>query len=163
MTYWTEWMKGICLIWSRADISLPHCLATGIWTLVPKVITGPKSRGTSFGTTLWRHVQRYCAHFSLFMQIMCSGYSFLRKCKFSRTNLFFPSNNCKITIFPSFQNRVIFRIFAVFFFFFGVRFSTLIKWFSSYLISTQPRSQLFSACFWPISPKTGHFFPFCLL
>ena len=25
-----------------------------------KAITGPKSRGTSFGTALWHHVQRYC-------------------------------------------------------------------------------------------------------
>ena len=35
-----EWIKGIC---KRASKS------------------GPKSRGASFGTTLWRHVQRYCS------------------------------------------------------------------------------------------------------
>jgi len=52
-----------------ADISLPHCLATGIRNLVPKATSGPKSRGPSFGTTLWRHVQRYCAHFRAFMVI----------------------------------------------------------------------------------------------
>ena len=52
-----------------ADISLPHCLATGIWNLVPKATSGPKSREASFGTTLWRHVQRYCAQFLLFMLI----------------------------------------------------------------------------------------------
>ena len=52
-----------------ADISLPHCLATGIWNLAPKATSGPKSRGASFGTTLWRHVQRYCAQFLLFMVI----------------------------------------------------------------------------------------------
>ena len=50
-------------------ISLPHCLATGIWNLAPKATAGPKSRGTSFGTTLWRHVQRYCAQFLLFIVI----------------------------------------------------------------------------------------------
>ena len=52
-----------------AGISLPPCLATGIWNLVPKATSGPKSRGASFGTTLWRHVQRYCAQFLLFMVI----------------------------------------------------------------------------------------------
>ena len=44
-----------------ADISLPHCLVTGFWNLAPKATSGPKSRGASFGWTLWRHVQRYCA------------------------------------------------------------------------------------------------------
>ena len=53
----------------RADISLPHFLATGIWNLAPKATSGPKSRRTSFGTTLWRDVQRYCAQFLLFMVI----------------------------------------------------------------------------------------------
>ena len=28
--------------------------------LTQKAITGPKSQGTSFGTTLWHRVQRYC-------------------------------------------------------------------------------------------------------
>ena len=44
-----------------ADISLPHCLTTGIWNLAPKAITRPKSRGTSWGMALWRHAQMYCA------------------------------------------------------------------------------------------------------
>ena len=52
-----------------ADISLPPCLATGIWNLGPKATPGPKSWGPSFGTTLWRHVQRYCAKFLIFMVI----------------------------------------------------------------------------------------------
>ena len=52
-----------------ADISLPPCLATGIWNLVPKATSGPKSRGASLGTKLWRHVQRYCAQFLAFMVI----------------------------------------------------------------------------------------------
>ena len=45
-----------------ADLSLPPCLSvtTGIWNLAPKATSGPKSRGASFGTTLWHHVQRYC-------------------------------------------------------------------------------------------------------
>ena len=54
---WAEWTKGICL---GADISLPPCLATGIWNLAPKATSRLKSRGASFGTTLWHHVQRYC-------------------------------------------------------------------------------------------------------
>ena len=61
--------KGSVLNGLGADISLPPCLATGIWNLAPKATSGPKSRGVSFGTTLWRHVQRYCAHFPLFMVI----------------------------------------------------------------------------------------------
>ena len=65
--------KGFVTYGLGADTSLPHCLATGIWTLVQKATSGPKSRGASFGTTLWRHVQRYCSHFLLFMQIRC-GY-----------------------------------------------------------------------------------------
>ena len=52
-----------------ADISLPPCLATGIWNLDPKATSGPKSRGASLGTKLWRHVQRYCAQFLAFMVI----------------------------------------------------------------------------------------------
>ena len=45
-----------------ADLSLPPCLSVtiGIWTSLTKATSGPKSRGASFGTTLWRHVQRYC-------------------------------------------------------------------------------------------------------
>ena len=62
--------KGSVTYGLGADISLPPCLATGIWNLAPKATSGPKSRGASFGTTLWRHVQRYCAHFSFDMQII---------------------------------------------------------------------------------------------
>ena len=76
--------KGSVTYGLGADISLPQCLATGIWSLAPKATSGPKSRGTSFGTTLWRHVQRYCAQFPCFMQIMCFGCSFSH----GRTNLF---------------------------------------------------------------------------
>ena len=50
-----------------ADISLPHCLATASYqNFGSKIITRPKSRKTSFDTTFWRYVQRYCAHFRLF-------------------------------------------------------------------------------------------------
>ena len=35
-----------------ADISLPHCLATGIRNLALKVVTGHKSRGILLGMTL---------------------------------------------------------------------------------------------------------------
>ena len=71
--------KGSVSYGLGADISLPPCLATGIWNLAPKATSGPKSRGASFGTTLWRHVQRYCAHFRVFMLIQCSGY-FVHTC-----------------------------------------------------------------------------------
>ena len=68
----SEW-KGSVTHGLGADISLPHCLATGIWNLAPKATSGPKSRGPSFGTTLWRHVQRYCAKFLVCMQIRILG------------------------------------------------------------------------------------------
>ena len=61
--------KGSVTYGLGADISLPPCLATGIWNLVPKATSGPKSRGASLGTKLWRHVQRYCARFLTFMVI----------------------------------------------------------------------------------------------
>ena len=70
-----------------ADISLPPCLATGIWNLVPKATSGPKSRGASFGTKLWRHVQRYCASFLAFMVIYGNSVHYvlcLRNRKYSR-------------------------------------------------------------------------------
>ena len=80
--YWSCFMleidpsgwKGSVPYGLGADISLRHCLATGIWNLVPRATSGPKSRGASFGTKLWRHVQRYCAHSLVFMQI--HGYLF---------------------------------------------------------------------------------------
>ena len=40
-----------------ADVSLTYCLATSIWTIAPKAISGSKTRGTSLGTTVWPHVQ----------------------------------------------------------------------------------------------------------
>ena len=52
--------KGFVTHGLGADISLPPCLATGIWKLAPKASSGPKSRGASFGATLWHHVQGYC-------------------------------------------------------------------------------------------------------
>ena len=68
----SEW-KGSVTHGLGAGISLPPCLATGIWNLAPKATSGPKSRGPSFGTTLWRHVQRYCAQFLVIMQISPLG------------------------------------------------------------------------------------------
>ena len=49
--------KGSVMYGLGADISLPECLATGIWILASKATSGPKSRGASFDTTLWHHVQ----------------------------------------------------------------------------------------------------------
>ena len=77
----SEW-KGCVTSGLGAGISLPHCLATSRWNLAPKVIVGPKSRGTSLGKTFWCHVHRYWAHFLLFMQIMWSGCPILLKCQF---------------------------------------------------------------------------------
>ena len=48
-------MNGICLIWSRSRLISPS-LPVGS----TKATHGPKSRGKSFATTLWHHVQRYC-------------------------------------------------------------------------------------------------------
>ena len=83
--------KGSVTYGLGADISLPHCLATGIWSLVLKATSGSKTRGTSFGTTLWHHVQRYCTQFPCFMQIMCLEYSFSH----GRTNLFNSTDKLK--------------------------------------------------------------------
>ena len=47
---------------------------TVIWNLAPKPVNGSKSWKTQSGTTLWCHVQRYCARFPLFMLILCSVY-----------------------------------------------------------------------------------------
>ena len=52
--------KGSVTYGLGADMSLPPFLATGISNVAPKVTSGPKSRGASFGTTLWHHVQKYC-------------------------------------------------------------------------------------------------------
>ena len=76
--------KGSVSYGLGADISLPPCLATGIWNLAPKATSGPKSRGASFGTKLWRNVQRYCVQFLAFMLIKYYGYYLLRKRKFGR-------------------------------------------------------------------------------
>ena len=85
--------------------------ATGIWTSLAKATSGPKSRGASFGTTLWRHVQRYCSHFLLFMQTMCSEYYFLHRRKFPKTNLSHSSEGLKNGNFPFFSKAC--RIFVV--------------------------------------------------
>ena len=52
--------KGSVTYGLGVDISLPPYLVTGIWNLAPKPTSGPKSLGSSFGTTLWHHVRRYC-------------------------------------------------------------------------------------------------------
>ena len=51
-------MNGICLIWSRGRLISPS-LPVGDDRYL-NLSSGPKSRGASFGTTLWHHVQRYC-------------------------------------------------------------------------------------------------------
>ena len=39
--------KGSVTYGLGTEVSLPQCPITGIWKMVPKAITGPKSRGTS--------------------------------------------------------------------------------------------------------------------
>ena len=56
-------MNGICLIWSRGRLispSLPVGDDRYLNLSSTKATHGPKSRGKSFGTTLWHRVQRYC-------------------------------------------------------------------------------------------------------
>ena len=50
-------MSGICLIWSRGRLISPS-LPVGDDRYLN--LSGPKSRGASFGTMLWHLVQRYC-------------------------------------------------------------------------------------------------------
>ena len=54
-------MNGICLIWSRGQLISPSLpVGDDRYLNLTKATHGPKSRGKSFGTTLWHHVQRYC-------------------------------------------------------------------------------------------------------
>ena len=57
--------KGSVSYGLGADISLPPCLATGIWNLVPKATSEPKSRGASLGTKLWRQSRGTALNFLL--------------------------------------------------------------------------------------------------
>ena len=122
--------KGFVTYGLGADTSLPPCLATGIWTLVPKATSGPKSRGASFGTTLWRHVQRYCSHFLLFMQMMCSGCSSSFCAGASFLKLIYSTLPKDWKISSSFQSVSYICCCCAFLFF------VLTKWFSSSLISS---------------------------
>ena len=73
-----EWMNGICLIWSRGRLispSLPVGDDRYLNLSSQKRPHGPKSRGKSFGTTLWHHVQRYCCLGVLFAHAQVSSNS----------------------------------------------------------------------------------------
>lgn len=59
-------MKGICHKRSRGRHFSPSVSETWIQKRSP-IDYETKSRGTSLGTTLWRHVQRCCAQFRAFM------------------------------------------------------------------------------------------------
>ena len=48
--------KGYVTCALGADVSLTYCLATCMWTLAPKPISGSKTRRTSLGTTVCSHV-----------------------------------------------------------------------------------------------------------
>ena len=98
----SEW-KGCVTSGLGADISLPHCQATGFSNLAPKVIVGRKSRGTtSLGTTLWCHVQRYLRSFSSFYANNVVWVSYFLVLIYSTT-----LKKRKIAIFATFQNLVI--------------------------------------------------------
>ena len=120
--------KGSVAYGLGADI---HCLEAGIWTLVPKATSGPKSRGASFCTKLWHHVQRCCSHFLLFMQIICSGCSSRFCAGASILKLIYSTlpKYWKMAISPSFPKRVVYCCYCAFF-------VVLMKWFSSSLISS---------------------------
>ena len=86
-----EWMNGICLRWSRGRLispSLPVGDDRYLNLSSPKATHGPKSRGKSFGTTLWHHVQRYCCLGVLFAHAQVrsnsSSYHIRRNCLGSR-------------------------------------------------------------------------------
>ena len=55
---------------TSANIFLPHCLATGIWTMAQKANTGSKCQGISFGTTLW--LRRPVVLFLWFLACACA-------------------------------------------------------------------------------------------
>ena len=98
-----------------ADISILPCLATGIWNLAPKATSGPKSRGPSFGTTLWRHVQRYCAHFPPLMQ-MHSGFTFSCRLRFLKYNTFDCFQKLKERRFSRFSKSFYFSFIRCYYF-----------------------------------------------
>ena len=90
-------MKGIRLLWSRGRHFFPSLPGDRYLNLGSKSDHRPKTRGTSFGTTLWPYFQGYCAYFHLFMQITCSGYSFAQE-QISRKLIYSSSSkNWKMT------------------------------------------------------------------
>ena len=87
--YVLEWMKAICHTWSRSRQFSPYLPGDRYLNIGSKSdTTGPKSRGTSLRTKLWRHVQRYCAKFLSLMQINGYGYFFKPKHQFLSFLLF---------------------------------------------------------------------------
>ena len=62
--------KGYVRCALGADVSLTYCLATNIWILAPKAISGSKNRGTSFDTTVWPHVQELRSFSSFYANSM---------------------------------------------------------------------------------------------
>ena len=151
-TSWTEWLKGICHVWSRSrhfSPSLPgdRYLNLGSWSDLR-----PKSRGASFGTTLWRHVQRYCSHFLLFMQMMCYGYSLLHRRKFPKTNLFHSLKKLKNDNSPFFSKA--WRIFVLLRFLSCI--NEMVLEFFNWFLQSQDLSRFTHVCGRP-APK-GAFF-----
>lgn len=76
---------------------------TFVETLQDHIIVVPckKRQGTSFGTTLWHHFQRCCAHFPLLMQIISPGYFFCGSKTFLKPIYSTLSKNSEMTTFTS--------------------------------------------------------------
>ena len=77
--------KGFVTYGLGADISLPPCLATGIWNFAPKATSGPEISGSIFRFDALAP-RPEVLRFISFMLIQCSGHS-LRKRKWF---VFFP-------------------------------------------------------------------------
>ena len=98
-----EWMDGICLMWSRGRLFSPSLPVGGDRYLnlsSQKATHGLKSRGKSFGTTLWHHVQRYCCLGVLFAHAQVSFNSSSYHIRGNEINLIWSS--AYISVFTSF-------------------------------------------------------------
>ena len=99
---WTEWMKGICRIWSRGRHFSPSMPGDRYLKL------GSKSdhRAEISGNIVWYDalaprpevLRSFCSIYSN----VCSGLSFLSRCKFPWTTLFDPFVKLKMDIFTMF-------------------------------------------------------------
>ena len=82
-----------------ADLSLSPSLPVGDdrYLNLTKVTHGPKSRGKSFGTTLWHHVQRYCCIGVLFAHVQVASNSSYYHIRGNEMN-WLESRECKFAV-----------------------------------------------------------------